>query len=70
MSLDADIACLLRQEERIRFASFDEADAWRLGCSMRQFALESGLPLVMEVRIGERPLFYSALRGCSAKCAP
>jgi uncharacterized protein (UPF0303 family) len=63
MSLEADIARLKLQEERLNFSSFSEEEAWRLGSSMRARALERKLPLVMDIRIGIRPLFYAALPG-------
>lgn len=58
-----DIQRMKLQEERLRFSRFDEADAWALGSLMRTRALERKLPLVMDIRIGIRPLFYVALPG-------
>lgn len=63
MSLETDIAQIARQEEALRFVSFSEADAWALGCLMRQVAEERRLPFVIDIRIGNRPLFYTALPG-------
>lgn len=63
MSLETDIAQIVRQEEALRFASFSEADAWALGSLMRQTAMDRGLPFVIDIRIGNRPLFYAALPG-------
>lgn len=63
MSLETDIAQIIRQEEALRFASFSEADAWALGSLMRQTSAERGLPFVIDIRIGNRPLFYTALPG-------
>ena len=63
MSLETDIAQIVRQEEALRFASFSEADAWALGSLMRQTAMDRGLPFVIDIRIGNRPLFYTALPG-------
>jgi uncharacterized protein (UPF0303 family) len=63
MSIESDIARLKLQEEKLRPAKFDEADAWALGGAMRERALARALPLVIDIRIGSRPLFYVALPG-------
>ena len=63
MSIESDIALLVQQEEALRFQSFSEADAWALGSLMRATAEERKLPLVIDIRIGTRPLFYTALPG-------
>jgi uncharacterized protein (UPF0303 family) len=47
----------------LRFKSFSEEDAWTLGTAMRNRAAERKLPLVMEIRIGNRPMFYVAMPG-------
>ncbi len=61
MAIANDIAALKRQEEVLQFKRFDEDDAWALGGQMRARALERKLPLVMDIRIGIRPLFYVAM---------
>ncbi len=63
MSLAGDIAKIVEQEKLLRFRSFDEAAAWQLGQSMRELAVKKLLPLVIDVRVGTRPLFYTALPG-------
>ena len=63
MSLDSDIAQIMRQEQELHFAAFSEEDAWVLGSRMRQAAVERNLPFVIDIRIGNRPLFYTALPG-------
>ena len=63
MSLVDDIACMKQQEEVLRFAKFDEADAWALGQILRNMADAKHLPMVMDIRIGARPLFYFAMPG-------
>ena len=63
MSLEKDIAKIAQQEEALRFASFNEEQAWALGSLMRQVAVERKLPFVIDIRIGDRPLFYTALPG-------
>jgi uncharacterized protein (UPF0303 family) len=63
MSIQSDIALIAQQEEALRFKAFSEADAWMLGSQMRSAAEARGLPLVIDIRIGTRPLFYTALPG-------
>ncbi len=63
MSLVDDIACMKRQEEVLRFTKFDEADAWALGQILRELAQLKNLTMVMDIRIGTRPLFYTAMPG-------
>jgi len=65
VSLESDIAQLARQEERLRFERFGEGDAWALGSQMRAAAVDRNLPFVIDIRIGNRPLFYTALPGTS-----
>ena len=63
MSIEQDIATITRQEQELRFQAFSEADAWALGSLMRATAEERALPFVIDIRIGTRPLFYTALPG-------
>jgi uncharacterized protein (UPF0303 family) len=63
MSLDADIACLIRQEDALRFTAINEQTAWDLGTLMRSLAVERKLPLVIDIRVGDRLLFHTALPG-------
>jgi uncharacterized protein (UPF0303 family) len=63
MTIADDIEILKRQDEALRFDGFSEDDAWALGSMMRQRAADKGLPLVIDIRIAGRPLFYTALPG-------
>jgi uncharacterized protein (UPF0303 family) len=63
VSLVDDIACMKMQEEVLRFKKFDESDAWALGSIMRDQAERKALPMVMDIRIGIRPMFYFAMPG-------
>jgi uncharacterized protein (UPF0303 family) len=69
LSLQSDIEKLKLQEERLRFTKFDEADAWNLGSFLRYSAEHQKLPMVMDIRVGTRPLFYAALPGTSPENA-
>lgn len=63
MGLEKDIAQIARQEEALRFDHFSEADAWALGSLMRETALERNMPFAIDIRIGSRQLFFTALPG-------
>jgi uncharacterized protein (UPF0303 family) len=63
VSLESDIERLKLQEQKLRFEKLDEADAWKLGSLMRDAALARKLPLVIDIRVAGRPLFYAALPG-------
>ena len=63
MSLESDIERLKLQEQKLRFEKFDEVDAWKLGTLMRDAAIARKLPLVIDIRVAGRPLFYVALPG-------
>ena len=63
MTIAKDIEILKRQEDALRFSAFSDNDAWSLGSLMRQRAAEDGLPLVIDIRVAGRPLFYAALPG-------
>jgi uncharacterized protein (UPF0303 family) len=63
MALSEDIALIKQQEQRLHFKSMSEDEAWALGSAMRARALKHKLPLVMEVRLGNKPLFYCAMPG-------
>jgi len=63
VSITEDLDKIKLQEQALRFSKFDEADAWALGCIMRDAAAVAKLPLVIDIRIGIRPLFYAALPG-------
>jgi uncharacterized protein (UPF0303 family) len=63
MSISDDIAKLHDQEVQLRFKAFDEAAAWKLGSQMRMAAAARNLPLVIDIHIGNRQLFFAALPG-------
>ena len=66
MTVASDIEQIKRQEQTLRFKSCSEQDVWDLGCQMREAAIEQNLALVIDISIGDRQLFYSALPGTSA----
>ena len=63
MAIADDIQRIKHQEKVLQFTSMSEDEAWVLGGQMRARALEKKLPLVMEIRVGNKPMFYVALPG-------
>ena len=65
MTLESDIAQIKTQEEKLRFARFDEADSWALGSLIREMSASRKLPMVVDIRVAGRSLFFAALPGAS-----
>ncbi len=63
MSLDDDIAIITRQEAELVFPSFNEDDAHRLGCLLREQAVARGKPVAIEIRTPARALFVTTTPG-------
>ena len=65
MSDDASalIAELEEQEDRLVFTTFDNDNAWRLGCSLVELARERALPVTIDIRSNGHQLFHAALPG-------
>ncbi|WP_031066699.1 heme-degrading domain-containing protein [Streptomyces sp. NRRL WC-3742] len=59
------IAELERQQELLRFPSFDLDDAWRLGLLIVTVARERGLAVAVDIRHGEQQAFHASLPGTS-----
>ena len=64
--LDALIAQVVAQEERLQFTSFSTEDAWMLGSRLRDLAVERGHAVTIDIAVGEQRLFHCALPGTSA----
>lgn len=56
---------LAAQERRLRWARFDEDDAWNLGVALVERARERALPVAVEILRGDHLLFHVALPGSS-----
>jgi uncharacterized protein (UPF0303 family) len=71
--LEDDLDRIARQERELQWTSFNENDAWQLGSTLRELALERQLAIVIDIRrfaphLGNQsgaPLFYAALHGTS-----
>ena len=66
MGVAEDIAAVIEQEAALAFQSFDEATAFAVGSAIRERGLKDRLPIVVDIRTWDRPLFYAALPGSSA----
>ncbi|WP_315919017.1 heme-degrading domain-containing protein [Mesorhizobium sp. SP-1A] len=66
MSANDDIDWIRRQEAELVFDAFDEGVAFDLGAAVRARALAQNLPVVVDIRTFDRPLFYAALPGSDA----
>jgi uncharacterized protein (UPF0303 family) len=71
--IEDDLERIARQERELQWASFNEEDAWQLGSTLRELAVERQLSIVIDIRrfgphVGNQsgaPLFYAALHGTS-----
>ena len=66
MSTSNDIAKIAEQEAALVFESFDEATAFAIGSAIRERALKDKLPIVVDIQLWDRPLFYAALPGSTS----
>lgn len=63
MTISDDLKQLALQEDVLRFTSFDENTAWEVGLKFRDLAETRKLPIVVDIRLGGRQLFHTALAG-------
>lgn len=63
MAVTDDIELIKRQEAELVLAGFDEAVAFEIGSAIRARALAENLPIVVDIRAFDRPLFYVAMPG-------
>ena len=63
VGLSEDLTIIAEQEQRLQFPAFGEESAWRLGCRLRDMALQRSAPLVIDIRRFGQPLFFCALAG-------
>ncbi|PLP57805.1 heme-degrading domain-containing protein [Mesorhizobium loti] len=66
MAASEDIETIKRQEATLVFEKFDEAVAFEIGSAIRTRALKEGLPIIVDIRTFDRPLFYAAMPGSNA----
>ena len=66
MSVESDVKKIAEQEERLVLDRFDEAVAFELGSALRERGLRDRLPICIDIRTVDRPLFFAALPGSNA----
>ncbi|MFO1106287.1 MAG: heme-degrading domain-containing protein [Amaricoccus sp.] len=66
MGATEDLARIGEQERRLCFRQFGLAEAWDLGCRIRRLAEAKGIAVAIEVRLGRRTVFQSAMPGTTA----
>ena len=66
MALADDLARITLQERQLQFPAFSKDAAWRLGCHLRDLAIQRGLGVVIDIRRPMQQLFYAALQGTTA----
>ncbi|MER8591909.1 heme-degrading domain-containing protein [Mesorhizobium sp. M1182] len=66
MAVADDIALIKKQEATLVFSAFDEAVAFEIGSAIRDRALKENLPIIVDIRTFDRPLFYAATPGSNA----
>ena len=54
---------LQEQEERLQFVRFTHTDAWNLGRSLVELAIERNLGVTIDITKGDQQLFHAALPG-------
>jgi uncharacterized protein (UPF0303 family) len=69
LSTEADIRKIADQEAALVFDAFDEAAAFALGSAIRDRALAENLPIIVDIQLWDRPLFYAALPGSTGSNA-
>jgi uncharacterized protein (UPF0303 family) len=65
MAIAEDIAKIIDQERGLVFAKFDEQVAFAVAMIVRDRAAAERLPVVCDIRLWDRPLFYFAMPGTS-----
>lgn len=66
MGVADDIERIKRQEATLVFEAFDEGIAFAVGSAIRERGLKDKMPIIVDIRTFDRPLFYAALPGSNA----
>jgi uncharacterized protein (UPF0303 family) len=65
MTADDDLRQVIAQETELVFEHFDEHVAFDIGAALRERGKRENLKMVVDIRLWDRPLFYSALPGAT-----
>jgi uncharacterized protein (UPF0303 family) len=66
MTITDDLARITLQERQLQFPAFSKDAAWRLGCHLRDLAVQRSLGVVIDIRRPMQQIFYAALQGTTA----
>ena len=66
MTDQADIDIIIEQEKRLVFPSFSEEDAFLIGSALKARADKADAPIVIDVSLFDRRLFYFARPGSTS----
>ena len=69
MSVAEDIEKIKVQEAELVFPAFDEATAFEIGSALRARGLDENFPIIVDIQLWDRPLFYAALPGSTGSNA-
>lgn len=65
MTVEDDSAIVMEQERALRLDDFSVDDAWAIGCDLRRRALDGTLPILIDIRTWDGPLFTLMLPGAT-----
>ena len=63
--IEADIAAIRLQQEKLQFPHFNEDDAWELGLDIHGRAKRAEQSIVIDIRLWDRRLFWYAMPGAT-----
>lgn len=63
MGMKELVVSIAEQEAALVFETFDEETAWRIGTLLRDRGVAEAWPVVIDIRLFHRPLFFAALPG-------
>lgn len=62
----SDLEIIRLQESELAFPEFSELTAFAIGTMIQHRAVAQGWPVVIDIRLWDRPLFFAALPGATA----
>jgi uncharacterized protein (UPF0303 family) len=65
MTIEQEIEHIARQEERLRFRTFDANTAWVAGLRLRAVAESRSLAIAIDIQVNGHTLFFAAMPGAT-----
>jgi uncharacterized protein (UPF0303 family) len=66
VSIETDLETIAAQEDGLQFTAFGAETAWKLGCLLRDAALDKGAAMTIEIQVAGRTVFAFATDGAPA----